>query len=66
VIPFLDNFPGRFQSTVDGIALLMRAALVGWQWHYLGGYQLSSDGNAVTDDPGRASDVVAGSARAAE
>jgi hypothetical protein len=28
---------------VDGIALLGRGALVGWQWHYLGGYASSSD-----------------------
>lgn len=42
-IPFLDNWPARFQSTMDGIDLLHRGAFVGWQWHYLGGYHLSSD-----------------------
>lgn len=42
-IPFLDNWPARFQSTVDGIALLRRGTFVGWQWHYLGGYHSSSD-----------------------
>jgi len=42
-IPFLDNWPARFQSTMDGIDLLRRGAFVGWQWHYLGGYHLSSD-----------------------
>ena len=42
-IPFLDNWPARFQSTMDGIALLRRGAFVGWEWHYLGGYHLSSD-----------------------
>ena len=42
-IPFLDNWPARFQSTMDGIGLLRRGAFVGWQWHYLGGYHLSSD-----------------------
>ena len=42
-IPFLDNWPARFTSTMDGIALLRRGAVVGWQWHYLGGYHLSSD-----------------------
>ncbi len=42
-IPFLDNWPARFQSTIDGIALLRRGAFVGWEWHYLGGYHLSSD-----------------------
>jgi hypothetical protein len=42
-IPLPDNWPARFQSTVDGIALLRRGALVGWQWQYLGGYASSSD-----------------------
>ena len=42
-IPFLDNWPARFQSTMDGLALLRRGALVGWEWYYLGGYHLSSD-----------------------
>lgn len=42
-IPFLDNWPARFQSTIDGIDLLRRGVFVGWQWHYLGGYHLSSD-----------------------
>ena len=42
-IPFLDNWPARYQSTIEGIALLKRGAVVGWQWNYLGGYQLSSD-----------------------
>jgi hypothetical protein len=40
---FLDNWPARFQSTVDGIALLKRGALAGWQWAFLGGYHTSSD-----------------------
>jgi hypothetical protein len=42
-IPFLDNWPARYQSTIDGIDLLWRGAFTGWQWQYLGGYQLSSD-----------------------
>ena len=42
-IPYLDNWPARYQSTMDGIALLKRGAFAGWQWHYLGGYHLSSD-----------------------
>jgi hypothetical protein len=42
-IPFLDNWPGRYQSTIEGIDLLWRGSFAGWQWHYLGGYHLSSD-----------------------
>jgi len=42
-IPFLDNWPARFQSTVDGIALLKRVAVAGWHWAFLGGYHASSD-----------------------
>jgi hypothetical protein len=42
-IPFLDNWPARYQSTIEGIDLLWRGSLAGWQWHYLGGYHLSSD-----------------------
>jgi len=42
-IPFLDNWPARYQSTIDQIALFRRGAVVGWQWAFLGGYHLSSD-----------------------
>jgi hypothetical protein len=42
-MPFLDNWPARYLSTLEGIALLKRGAIAGWQWHYLGGYHLSSD-----------------------
>jgi hypothetical protein len=42
-IPLLDNWPARFQSTVDALELLRRGALVGWQWDFLGGYHSSSD-----------------------
>jgi hypothetical protein len=42
-IPFLDNWPARYQSTLDQIALMRRGSLVGWQWAFLGGYHLSSD-----------------------
>ncbi len=41
--PFLDNWPPRFQSTLEGIALLRRGALGGWQWAFLGGYHTVSD-----------------------
>ena len=42
-IPFLDNWVPRYQSTIDQVALMRRGALVGWNWWFLGGYQLSSD-----------------------
>jgi hypothetical protein len=42
-VPFLDNWPPRFQSTLEGVALLRRGALGGWQWAFLGGYHTVSD-----------------------
>jgi hypothetical protein len=42
-LPFLDNWIPRYQSTIEQIALMRRGALVGWNWWFLGGYQLSSD-----------------------
>lgn len=42
-IPNLDNWPTRFQATVDGIGLFTRGAVSGWEWRFLGGYQGSSD-----------------------
>lgn len=42
-VPFLDNWPPRFQSTLEGIALLRRGAVGGWQWAFLGGYHSVSD-----------------------
>ena len=42
-IPFLDNWVPRYQSTIDQVALIRRGAFVGWNWWFLGGYQLSSD-----------------------
>ena len=42
-IPFLDNWVPRYQSTIDQVALLRRGAFAGWNWWFLGGYQLSSD-----------------------
>jgi hypothetical protein len=41
--PFFDDWPPRFQSTVDAIALLGHGAIVGWQWGFLGGYQTAAD-----------------------
>jgi hypothetical protein len=43
LIPFLDDWPPRFHSTVQGLNLLGRGAFVGWNWSFLGGYHLSSD-----------------------
>jgi hypothetical protein len=42
-LPFNDDWVPRYQSTVDGIRLLQRGAVVGWQWAFLGGYQTSAD-----------------------
>lgn len=42
-IPMLDNWPARYLSTLQGIDLLRHGSLAGWEWHYLGGYQISSD-----------------------
>jgi hypothetical protein len=46
-VPFLDDWPPRFQSTVDGLALLRRGAFSGWRWDFLGGYPVVTD---VTQD----------------
>ncbi len=43
LLPFNDDWIPRYQSTVDGIRLLERGAVVGWQWAFLGGYQTSAD-----------------------
>jgi hypothetical protein len=43
LVPFLDDWPPRFSSTVEGISLLRRGAFVGWQWHLLGGYATATD-----------------------
>ena len=42
-IPYLDNWATRYQSTLDGLALLRSGAATGWNWFFLGGYQISSD-----------------------
>lgn len=43
LLPFYDDWVPRFQSTVDGLALLRSGVVVGWQWAFLGGYQTSAD-----------------------
>ena len=42
-VPFLDNWVPRYQSTIEQVALLRQGAFAGWNWWFLGGYQLSSD-----------------------
>jgi hypothetical protein len=42
-IPFLDNWPARYQSTMDALALYRQGVAAGWEWHFLGGYHTSSD-----------------------
>ena len=42
-VPFLDNWVPRYQSTMDQVALLRGGAFAGWNWWFLGGYQISSD-----------------------
>jgi hypothetical protein len=46
-VPFLDDWPPRFQSTVEGVRLLRHAAFSGWRWEFLGGYPIATD---VTQD----------------
>lgn len=43
LLPFNDDWVPRYQSTLDGVRLLKRGAVVGWQWAFLGGYQTSAD-----------------------
>jgi hypothetical protein len=42
-VPFADDWPPRYQSTVEIIALIRRGAMDGWQWAFLGGYHTASD-----------------------
>ena len=42
-IPFKDDWTELFQMTVNGVALLRRGAVVGWNWWFLGGYPTSTD-----------------------
>jgi hypothetical protein len=43
MVPFRDDWPPRFSSTVEGVALLRRGAFAGWQWNLLGGYATATD-----------------------
>ena len=47
LIPFLDDWPPRFESTRSGARLLSEGLFTGWQWGFLGGYPVSTD---VTQD----------------
>jgi len=42
-IPFKDDWTELFQMTVNGVSLLRRGVVVGWNWWFLGGYPTSTD-----------------------
>jgi hypothetical protein len=42
-IPFKDDWTPLFQQAVNGVALLRRGVVVGWNWWLLGGYPTSTD-----------------------
>lgn len=42
-IPFKDDWTPLYQQAVNGIGLLKRGAVVGWNWWLLGGYPTSTD-----------------------
>ena len=42
-IPFKDDYTPLFQSAVNGVRLLQRGSVVGWNWWLLGGYPTSTD-----------------------
>lgn len=43
LVPFLDDWAPRYQSTREFIAWVNAGWVSGWQWHFLGGYHTSSD-----------------------
>jgi hypothetical protein len=43
LVPFLDDWPPRFQSTLEGYRLLQALAFSGWRWTFLGGYPIATD-----------------------
>jgi hypothetical protein len=47
LIPFLDDWPPRFQSTLEAARQLRSGIFTGWRWSFLGGYPISTD---VTQD----------------
>ena len=42
-IPFKDDYTPLYQSAVNGVRLLRRGSVVGWNWWMLGGYPTSTD-----------------------
>ena len=42
-IPFEDDWTPLFQVAVNGVRLLERGAIMGWNWPFLGGYPASTD-----------------------
>ena len=42
-IPFKDNWTELFVQASNGVALLKRGVVVGWNWYFLGGYPTSTD-----------------------
>jgi hypothetical protein len=42
-IPFKDDYTPLYQSAVNGVRLLRRGSVVGWNWWLLGGYPSSTD-----------------------
>ena len=42
-IPFKDDYTPLYQSAVNGVQLLQRGSVVGWNWWLLGGYPTSTD-----------------------
>ena len=42
-IPFKDDYTPLYQAAVNGVRLLERGSVVGWNWWLLGGYPTSND-----------------------
>ena len=42
-IPFKDDWTPLFQQAADGVQLMQRGVVVGWNWWFLGGYPTSTD-----------------------
>jgi len=43
LIPFDDDWTPLFQTAADGVSLLKRGVVMGWNWKFLGGYAASTD-----------------------
>jgi hypothetical protein len=42
-IPFKDDYTPLYQSALNGVRLLQRGSVVGWNWWLMGGYPTSTD-----------------------